>query len=78
MEKYEKGLGEFIWCIQYEVGDGMIGALRIRVGFVEAKDFCPISLVSLVYKIISKVLANRLSVVTGKIIAKSQNAFVKG
>lgn len=42
------------------------------------KDFCPISLVSGVYKIIAKVLANRLRKVVEKIISKPQNAFVKG
>jgi hypothetical protein len=45
---------------------------------VEIKDFCPISLVGGVYKIISKVLANRLKSVLGKILSNSQNAFMKG
>jgi hypothetical protein len=45
---------------------------------VDLKDFRSISLVSGVYKIIAKVLANRLRKVVEKIILKSQNAFVKG
>jgi hypothetical protein len=45
---------------------------------VEVKDFRPISLVRGVYKIISKVLANRLKSVLGKIISSSQNAVIGG
>jgi hypothetical protein len=44
----------------------------------EIKDFRPISLVGGVYKMISKVLANRLKLVLGKIISISQNAFIGG
>ena len=47
-------------------------------GAAELKDFRPISLVSGIYKIISKVLANRLRLVMSKIISTPQNAFVKG
>ncbi len=47
-------------------------------GADELRDFRPISLVGGMYKIIAKLLANRLSVVLGKIISSSQNAFVKG
>jgi hypothetical protein len=47
-------------------------------GADEIKDFRPISLVGGMYKIIAKLLANRLSFVLGKIISSSQNAFVKG
>ena len=43
----------------------------------EIRDFWPISLVGGVYKIIAKVLANRLRTVMGNIISASQNAFVR-
>jgi hypothetical protein len=45
---------------------------------VEVKDFRPISLVGGMYKIIAKVLANRLWVVLNKLVSSSQNAFVQG
>jgi hypothetical protein len=41
-------------------------------------DFRPISLVSSVYKILSKVLANRLRMVVGNVVSASQSAFIKG
>jgi hypothetical protein len=44
----------------------------------EIKDFHPISLVGGIYKIIAKVLANRMRKVMDKIISKPQNVFVKG
>jgi hypothetical protein len=47
-------------------------------GAKEIKDFRPISLVGGVYKIIAKVLANRMRGVMDKIISKHQNAFLKG
>jgi hypothetical protein len=49
-----------------------------KVDAKEIKDFRPISLVGGVYKMISKVLANRLKSVLGKIISSSQNAFIGG
>jgi hypothetical protein len=49
-----------------------------KFGAMDLKDFRPISLVSSVYKIIAKVLANRLKRVVAKIISNPQNAFVKG
>jgi hypothetical protein len=42
------------------------------------KDFRPISLVGGIYKVIAKVLANRLKSVLEKVISKSQGAFTKG
>jgi len=44
---------------------------------VDPKDFRPISLVSGIYKIIFKILANMLTMVLEKIVSKSQNAFIQ-
>jgi hypothetical protein len=49
-----------------------------KADVVEMKDFRPISLVGGMYKIVSKVLANRLKTVLGKLISYSQNAFIGG
>ena len=45
---------------------------------VSIKDFRPISLVGSVYKLLSKVLANKLRAVLDNLISKSQNSFVGG
>ena len=45
---------------------------------VNIKDFRPISLVGSVYKLLSKVLANRLRVVMDNLISETQNSFVGG
>lgn len=42
------------------------------------KDFRPISLVGNIYKIISKVIINRLKKVLDEMVSTSQNAFVEG
>lgn len=44
---------------------------------MEVSNFHPISLIGGVYKIISKVFANRLKEAVGDVISESQNAFVK-
>nr|AAT40556.2 hypothetical protein SDM1_4t00019 [Solanum demissum] len=49
-----------------------------KVGANELKDFRPISLITGVYKIIAKVLAQRLKKVISKLINKHQMAFIKG
>ena len=41
-------------------------------------DFRPISLVGCMYKVVAKVLANRLRSVIGSVVSDSQSAFVKG
>ena len=42
------------------------------------KDFQPINLVGSVYKLLSRVLTNRLTTVLDKLISESQNSFVGG
>jgi hypothetical protein len=49
-----------------------------KAGAMEIKDFRPISLISGVYKIISKVLTSRLNSVMGKLVSHTQSAFVPG
>ena len=50
-----------------------------KMGNVEdIKDYKPISLLGGLYKILAKVLANRLRRVLDKVISPSQNAFVEG
>ena len=45
---------------------------------VDIKDFRPISLVGGLYKVLAKVLANRLKRVVGQVVSTAQNAFVEG
>ncbi|KAL4573633.1 hypothetical protein LXL04_020447 [Taraxacum kok-saghyz] len=42
------------------------------------KDFRPISLIDCQYKIIAKILANRLKMVIGDLVSTTQSAFVAG
>ena len=49
-----------------------------KSGAENFKDFRPISLVGSLYKLLAKVLANRLKRVIGKLVNKVQNAFVEG
>jgi len=44
----------------------------------QLNDFRPISLVGSLYKVLAKVLANRLRLVIGNVVSESQSAFVKG
>ncbi|RVX23718.1 Transposon TX1 uncharacterized 149 kDa protein [Vitis vinifera] len=47
-------------------------------GAVDLGDFRPISLLGGLYKLLAKVLANKLKRVLGKVVAPTQNAFVMG
>ncbi|RVX11178.1 Transposon TX1 uncharacterized 149 kDa protein [Vitis vinifera] len=53
-------------------------SMEIKVGAENLGDFRPISLVGGLYKLLAKVLANRLKKVIGKVVSIAQNAFVKG
>ena len=44
----------------------------------ELRDFKPISLLGGLYKLLAKVLANRIKKVIGKVVSPYQNAFVMG
>ena len=63
---------------QKSLNAAFITLIPKKAGAEELKDFRPISLVGIVYKLISKVLANQLKNVLEKIISKSQNAYIKG
>ena len=49
-----------------------------KSGVKDLRDFRPISLVGSLYKLLAKVLANKLKKVMGKVIAEFKNAFVEG
>jgi hypothetical protein len=55
-----------------------VALILMKSRAIDLKEFQPISLVSRVYKIITKVLDNRRRRVVEKIILKPQNAFVRG
>ena len=47
-------------------------------GAMEIKDYIPISMVRCVYKVISKILANRIKNVMGTLVGETQSTFVQG
>ena len=49
-----------------------------KVNALNIRDFRPISLIGSVYKLLAKVLANRLALVLDSIVSKAQNSFVGG
>ncbi|RVW46228.1 LINE-1 retrotransposable element ORF2 protein [Vitis vinifera] len=49
-----------------------------KVGAEDLRDFRPIGLVGGLYKLLAKVLANRLKKIVGKVVSSAQNAFVEG
>ena len=55
-----------------------IALIPRKNGASNIRDFRPISLVGSVYKILAKVLANRLKEILDQLISESQNSFVGG
>ena len=49
-----------------------------KAGAEDLRDFRPISLMGGLYKLLAKVLANRLKKVVGKVVSSAQNAFIEG
>ncbi|RVW82040.1 hypothetical protein CK203_049062 [Vitis vinifera] len=58
--------------------DGFTMAFWQTWGAEDLGDFRPISLLGGLYKLLAKVLANRLKKVLGKVVSEDQNAFMKG
>ncbi|RVW70775.1 Elongation factor 1-gamma [Vitis vinifera] len=58
--------------------DGFSLSFWHLAGAEDLRDFRPISLVGGLYKLLAKVLANRLKKVMGKVVSSTQNAFVEG
>ena len=48
-----------------------------KAGVEDLRDFRPISLVGGLYKLLAKVLANRLKKAVGKVVSSAQNAFMR-
>ena len=64
---FEKSLNATFLCL-----------ITKKINAVNIKDYHPISLVDSLYKLLSKVLANRLRCVLDELISNSQNSFVRG
>lgn len=72
---------EYFWCTG-NISNGCISSfitlIPINKDASKLEEFRPISLIGCYYKIISKILANRIKKVMNKIIGESQNAFLGG
>uniref|UniRef100_A0A2N9FBT2 Uncharacterized protein n=1 Tax=Fagus sylvatica TaxID=28930 RepID=A0A2N9FBT2_FAGSY len=71
-ELFEKG------TFAYSLNATFVTLIPKKQNAVNIRDFRPISLIGSVYKILAKVLANRLRKVLDGLVSESQNAFVGG
>ena len=62
----------------YSLNTTFVTLILKKQNALDIRDFRPISLIGSVYKILAKVLANRLRRVLDGLVSKSQNAFVGG
>jgi len=60
------------------VNKALVSLLPKKVGAVDIKDFCPVSLISGPVKIFDKILAIRLAEDLPKLVGLHQSAFIKG
>ena len=67
--------GSFVRCLNSTF---LLLIPKKKGGVEDLKDFKPVSLIGRVYKLLAKVLANRLKKVMSKLVNTTQNAFVKG
>uniref|UniRef100_A0A2N9GD74 Reverse transcriptase domain-containing protein n=1 Tax=Fagus sylvatica TaxID=28930 RepID=A0A2N9GD74_FAGSY len=65
-------------CLKRSLNATFVVLIPKKPGVLDVKDFRPICLIGSVYKILSKVLANRLKVVLGAVLSPTQNAFIQG
>ena len=63
---------------EWSLNTSFLSLIPKKTNAVNIKDFWPISLVGSVYKLLYRVLVNRLKVVLDNLISKSQNLFVGG
>lgn len=60
------------------VNSTFISLIPKTVSPTEMQDFCPISLCTVMYKCISKIIASRLKKILPSIVEKAQSAFIPG
>jgi hypothetical protein len=65
-------------CFKRSLNATFVVLIPKKPGVSDVKDFRPICLIGSVYKILSKVLTNRLKVVLGAVLSPTQNAFIQG
>ena len=60
------------------VNSTILALVPKKIDFMEMRDYRPIACCNVLYKVVSKILANRLKVLLPRIISASQSAFVQG